>query len=156
MYFNYFYDLIDCEPEEENDKYYLPIITIICEETLRFGGSIVHHHGIGKARAPWVHDEYGTSYPMLEALKHGVRPERRDEHRDDHPAQLIAEPTVGPVIGAWCARPARTGVASACGAISWWMAFGPHEPGCVRAARAAVTRAGAPTAPTAARCPRRS
>jgi len=74
MYFNYFYDLIDCEPEEENDKYYLPIIGIICEETLRRGGSIVHHHGIGKARAPWVRDEYGTSYPMLEALKHAFDP----------------------------------------------------------------------------------
>ena len=74
MYFNYFYDLIDCEPEEENDKYYWPIISIICEETLRFGGSIVHHHGIGKARAPWVKDEYGTSYPMLEALKRAFDP----------------------------------------------------------------------------------
>jgi alkyldihydroxyacetonephosphate synthase len=74
MYFNYFYDLIDCEPEEENDKYYFPIITIIMEETLRYGGSIVHHHGIGKARARWVRDEYGTSYPMLEALKHAFDP----------------------------------------------------------------------------------
>jgi len=74
MYFNYFYDLIDCEPEEENDKYYWPIIKIICEETLRFGGSIVHHHGIGKARAPWVREEYGTSFPMLQTLKHAFDP----------------------------------------------------------------------------------
>ncbi len=74
MYFNYFYDLIDCEPEDENDKYYLPIISIICEETLRFGGSIVHHHGIGKARAPWVKDEYGSSYPMLVTLKQAFDP----------------------------------------------------------------------------------
>ncbi|MFZ4717951.1 MAG: FAD-binding oxidoreductase [Ilumatobacteraceae bacterium] len=74
MYFNYFYDLIDCEPEEENDKYYFPIIDIICEETLRYGGSIVHHHGIGKARAKWVFDEYGTSFPMLETLKHAFDP----------------------------------------------------------------------------------
>ena len=61
MYFNYFYDLVDCEPEEEVTKYYLPIISVICEETLRHGGSIVHHHGIGKARAPWVKDEYGST-----------------------------------------------------------------------------------------------
>jgi alkyldihydroxyacetonephosphate synthase len=74
MYFNYFYDLIDCAPEEENDKYYFPIINIICEETLRFGGSIVHHHGIGKARAPWVRDEYGTSFWMLETLKQAFDP----------------------------------------------------------------------------------
>jgi alkyldihydroxyacetonephosphate synthase len=74
MYFNYFYDLIDCEPEEENDKYYFPIIKIICEETLRFGGSIVHHHGIGKARARWVREEYGSSFAMLETLKRAFDP----------------------------------------------------------------------------------
>ncbi len=74
MYFNYFYDLIDCEPEEESTKYYLPIISIICDETLKRGGSIVHHHGIGKARARWVKDEYGSSYPMLEALKRAYDP----------------------------------------------------------------------------------
>ena len=74
MYFNYFYDLIDCQPEDENDRYYFPIIKIICEETLRFGGSIVHHHGIGKARARWVEAEYGSSYPMLEALKRAYDP----------------------------------------------------------------------------------
>ncbi len=74
MYFNYFYDLIDCEPQEENDKYYFPIIKIICEETLRFGGSIVHHHGVGKARSRWISEEYGSSYPMLETLKKAFDP----------------------------------------------------------------------------------
>jgi alkyldihydroxyacetonephosphate synthase len=74
MYFNYFFDLIDCEPQEEGAKYYHPIIAIICEETLKRGGSIVHHHGIGKARTPWVKAEYGTSYPMLETLKRAFDP----------------------------------------------------------------------------------
>ena len=73
MYFNYFYD-IDCPPEEENEQFYFPIISIICEETLRFGGSIVHHHGIGKARARWITDEYGTSFAMLETLKRAFDP----------------------------------------------------------------------------------
>jgi len=73
MYFNYFYD-IDCAPEDENDQYYFPIISIICEETLRFGGSIVHHHGIGKARAPWAPEEYGSSYRILEGLKAAFDP----------------------------------------------------------------------------------
>jgi alkyldihydroxyacetonephosphate synthase len=74
MYFNYFYDLVDCAPEEEVTKYYLPIISIICEETLARGGSIVHHHGIGKARAPWVRDEYGSSFHILETLKKALDP----------------------------------------------------------------------------------
>jgi alkyldihydroxyacetonephosphate synthase len=73
MYFNYFYD-IDCEPAAENDEFYFPIIDIICEETLRYGGSIVHHHGIGKARARWAADEYGSSYSMLTTLKQAFDP----------------------------------------------------------------------------------
>ena len=74
MYFNYFYDLVDCPPEEEVTKYYLPIIAIICDETLRHGGSIVHHHGIGKARAPWVREEYASSFRLLETLKDAFDP----------------------------------------------------------------------------------
>ena len=89
MYFNYFFNVVDVGPEEETDKYYLPIITIICEEVLERGGSIVHHHGMGKARAPWVRDEYGSSYFILEGLKQPVRPERRDERRHDLPARRL-------------------------------------------------------------------
>jgi FAD/FMN-containing dehydrogenase len=73
MYFNYFYD-IDCPPERENEEFYFPIIDIICEETLRFGGSIVHHHGIGKARSKWVREEYGSSFSMLQTLKDAFDP----------------------------------------------------------------------------------
>jgi len=74
MYFNYFYDLVDCAAEEEVTKYYLPIISIICEETLRVGGSIVHHHGIGKARGPGAEQEYGSSYAVLQTLKAAFDP----------------------------------------------------------------------------------
>ena len=74
MYFNYFFNVVGVGPEEETEKYYLPIIGIICEETLKRGGSIVHHHGMGKARAPWVKDEYGSSYSMLETLKRSFDP----------------------------------------------------------------------------------
>jgi alkyldihydroxyacetonephosphate synthase len=74
MYFNYFFNVVGVGPEEETDKYYLPIIGIICEETLKRGGSIVHHHGMGKARAPWVKDEYGSSYYILETLKTAFDP----------------------------------------------------------------------------------
>jgi len=74
MYFNYFFNVVGVGPEEETDKYYLPIIGIICEETLKRGGSIVHHHGMGKARAPWVKEEYGSSYFILETLKRSFDP----------------------------------------------------------------------------------
>jgi len=74
MYFVYYYNVVDCKPEEEITKYHTPINKIICEETLRFGGSIVHHHGMGKARAPWVKDEYQSSYYILETLKRAFDP----------------------------------------------------------------------------------
>ncbi len=74
MYFNYFYNVVDCGPEEEVTKYHTPINRIICEETLRYGGAIVHHHGLGKARTPWVRDEYGSSYYILEGLKRAFDP----------------------------------------------------------------------------------
>jgi alkyldihydroxyacetonephosphate synthase len=75
MYFNYFFNVVGVGPDEETTKYYLPIISIICEETLKRGGSIVHHHGMGKARAPWVKDEYGSSYYILEGLKRAFDPQ---------------------------------------------------------------------------------
>ncbi len=74
MYFVYYYNVVDCEPQEEITKYHTPINEIICGETLRLGGSIVHHHGLGKARTPWVRDEYGSSYFILETLKKAFDP----------------------------------------------------------------------------------
>jgi alkyldihydroxyacetonephosphate synthase len=74
MYFVYYYQVGDCPPELEISRYHQPINAIICEETLRSGGSIVHHHGIGKARTPWVADEYGSSYYLLETLKSAFDP----------------------------------------------------------------------------------
>jgi alkyldihydroxyacetonephosphate synthase len=75
MYFNYFFNVVGVGPEDETTAYYLPIIAIICEETLKRGGSIVHHHGMGKARAPWVKQEYGSSFYILETLKTAFDPD---------------------------------------------------------------------------------
>jgi alkyldihydroxyacetonephosphate synthase len=74
MYFVYYYNIVDCKPEEEITKYHNPINKIICEETIKYGGSIVHHHGIGKARTPWTKDEYQSSYYILETLKKAFDP----------------------------------------------------------------------------------
>jgi alkyldihydroxyacetonephosphate synthase len=74
MYFVYFYDVRDCSPEEEITKYHLPIKKIIVEETIKAGGSMCHHHGVGKHRAEWVKDEYGSSYYILETLKKSYDP----------------------------------------------------------------------------------
>jgi alkyldihydroxyacetonephosphate synthase len=73
MYFVYFYN-VRCDPDEEVATYRVAINRIICEETLRRGGSIVHHHGVGKARVPWVREEYGSSYCILKGLKKAFDP----------------------------------------------------------------------------------
>jgi len=73
MYFVYDYR-IDCSPEEEIEKYHIPLNAIIVEEALRHGGSMVHHHGIGKYRTPWTEQEHGSAYPILAALKTAFDP----------------------------------------------------------------------------------
>ena len=74
MYFVYYYDLVDIKPEEEITKYHYPINKIIVEETIKAGGSMVHHHGVGKHRTPWIKEEYGSSYYVLETLKKAFDP----------------------------------------------------------------------------------
>lgn len=74
MYFVHYYNVVDCKPEEEIIKYHLPIKKIIVEETIKAGGSMCHHHGVGKHRAEWITKEYGSSYYILETLKKAFDP----------------------------------------------------------------------------------
>lgn len=68
MYFVYNYH-INCAPEDELRIYHHPLQRIIVEETLKLGGSMCHHHGIGKYRTEWTEAEHGSAYYMLEKLK---------------------------------------------------------------------------------------
>lgn len=73
MYFVYNYK-IHCNPEDELRIYHHPLQTIIVEETLKLGGSMCHHHGIGKYRNEWTKEEHGSAYYMLETLKAAFDP----------------------------------------------------------------------------------
>jgi alkyldihydroxyacetonephosphate synthase len=73
LYFVYDYD-IRCEPRDEITTYHVPLNAIIVEEALRVGGSMVHHHGIGKYRTQWTHQEHGSAYPLLTGLKRAFDP----------------------------------------------------------------------------------
>ncbi len=68
LYFVYDYN-INCAPRDEITEYHEPINAIVVEEALRLGGSMVHHHGIGKYRTPWTETEHGSAYPILQKLK---------------------------------------------------------------------------------------
>jgi len=73
LYFVYYYN-VECGVTEEVSKYHDPINKIIVEEALRYGGSMVHHHGIGKARAMYTKDEHDSAYVLLEGLKRQFDP----------------------------------------------------------------------------------
>lgn len=73
LYFVYNYD-INCAPEDEMRIYHHPLHSIIVEETLKLGGSMCHHHGIGKYRSEWTKEEHGSAYYMLEKLKEAFDP----------------------------------------------------------------------------------
>jgi alkyldihydroxyacetonephosphate synthase len=74
LYFVYDYT-INCSPRDEIEVYHKPLNAIIVEEALRIGGSMVHHHGIGKYRTPWVRVEHGSAYYLLSTLKHAFDPQ---------------------------------------------------------------------------------
>lgn len=59
---------------EANRAKFAHVYDIIMEETLKFGGSISHHHGVGKYRAKWIPREHGSSYVVLERLKQAMDP----------------------------------------------------------------------------------
>lgn len=75
LYFVYDYNVVNCKPEEEINKYHVPLNALIVEETLKLGGSMVHHHGIGKYRAPWTRQEHGSAYYILKGLKDQFDPQ---------------------------------------------------------------------------------
>jgi alkyldihydroxyacetonephosphate synthase len=38
------------------------------------GGSISHHHGIGRVKAPWLREELGGFWETLVAIKKAIDP----------------------------------------------------------------------------------
>ena len=42
--------------------------------TLAAGGTISHHHGIGRLRVPWLKDELKSGWPLLRDLKRALDP----------------------------------------------------------------------------------
>ena len=46
----------------------------VMEATLTAGGTVSHHHGIGRLRTPWLARELGSSYAVLAAVKRALDP----------------------------------------------------------------------------------
>ncbi len=72
IYFEFGYLVTGGADQAESE--YMHIVSIIMEETLKYGGSIAHHHGSGKYRTPWMPLEHGSSYPLMYKLKEALDP----------------------------------------------------------------------------------
>lgn len=44
------------------------------DATVRAGGSISHHHGIGRLRKPWMREEHGAGIDVMRAIKKALDP----------------------------------------------------------------------------------
>ena len=64
-----------CEPTIEGaQKMYDLLFGIILETTLKYNGTICHHHGVGRYRSKWMDKEMGSSYVMMKKLKKAFDP----------------------------------------------------------------------------------
>jgi alkyldihydroxyacetonephosphate synthase len=70
----------------EAEATYLACWRAAMEATLRVGGTIAHHHGIGRARLPWMAAEHGAALDLLRAVKRAL-----DPHGIMNPGVLLPE-----------------------------------------------------------------
>ncbi|MGH7893494.1 MAG: FAD-binding oxidoreductase [Candidatus Binatia bacterium] len=56
------------------EELYLEAWGRVMETTIAEGGTIAHHHGIGRLRVPWLERELKSAYPILQAIKRTLDP----------------------------------------------------------------------------------
>jgi alkyldihydroxyacetonephosphate synthase len=59
---------------EDMENLYFRVWGAAMEATLAAGGTISHHHGIGRVRRDWLARELGSAYPLLEKLRQAFDP----------------------------------------------------------------------------------
>lgn len=62
------------ERPEDLETLYFDVWRAAMEATLAVGGTISHHHGIGRVRRDWLARDLGSAYPLLRALKSALDP----------------------------------------------------------------------------------
>lgn len=60
---------------EEIEKLHRSVWDIIEEETIKAGGAIAHHHGVGKHRVPYLKAELGEGHEVLTQIKRALDPD---------------------------------------------------------------------------------
>jgi alkyldihydroxyacetonephosphate synthase len=70
----YFTFVLKPEDFSRAEEAYLEAWRRALRATLDVGGTISHHHGIGRLRASWLREELGSAYPLLLDLKRALDP----------------------------------------------------------------------------------
>jgi alkyldihydroxyacetonephosphate synthase len=78
------------ERPEDTETLYFAVWRAAMEATLEAGGTISHHHGIGRVRRDWLARDLGSAYPLLRTLKQAL-----DPLGIMNPGALLPESTVG-------------------------------------------------------------
>lgn len=60
--------------DAQAEELYLGAWGRVMEAALANGGTIAHHHGVGRLRTKWMERELGTGYPILQAVKKALDP----------------------------------------------------------------------------------
>ena len=65
------------QPEDftKAEAAYLDAWGCVMETTIACGGTIAHHHGIGRLRTPWLERELRSGYPVLRTVKQALDPQ---------------------------------------------------------------------------------
>jgi len=58
------------------DEYYWQAWGAVMETTLKLGGTISHHHGVGLVRAKWIHKELEEYLEVLKKIKSAIDPQK--------------------------------------------------------------------------------
>jgi len=70
----YFTFVMMPEPFARAEEAYIEAWARALQATLDAGGTISHHHGIGRLRATWLERELASAYPLLRDLKRALDP----------------------------------------------------------------------------------
>jgi alkyldihydroxyacetonephosphate synthase len=70
----YFTFVVKPEDFGRAEEAYLEAWARALRATLAAGGTISHHHGIGRLRTRWLAEELGSAYPLLRDLKRALDP----------------------------------------------------------------------------------
>lgn len=71
----YFVYNLKIDSPETSDMEYWSVMDAVCDVVLKYPhATIVHHHGVGKARVLRIKEELGSSYVLMRALKDALDP----------------------------------------------------------------------------------